>query len=548
LKLVAERVMGILGKLLIVFNLLAAGAFAYFVVQDWKVRQDITYNALARQVQLEGIALEPQTPPPTADELEDGRVAFYIVMPGNVTYRTIPKSKLDAMIPNGGTLLGGEAVSNQTDEVKRLQTKVFANIPAQGQQRFDWLRTYLVSVVRTGAERDGVAALFDIRDEARRPAARRDLPLIARTSSQVAALQAMVDISNLGDPQAIMPETARTSRIALARQAVKDFLKAEVPYGAETEEARRNLTNKVEDATAAGAGEAQKAALIDAATADKTGWTQLANVAVEPLADKPSCDRANAGLLAYAQGKAMVDTEKAGLKEVADLITKSQQSPLPQGFNLDKTVDSAAVNMLNSKFDDAIAPASSGKAGKGDPHSEKARKIAHLLFHIDAWRHTDAPSAADRKAWHERVATIVGLPEYIRAAEAQATEYAEAQQRLIAVISEEESAFQAEYQSLVQRVRSLFAEWQLLDNQLKSQEAITRENERLRNERQTEKTKLEEDLKNAQEAAKVANEKLKKTQARQFAIQKDLRDAQTAILALEKELRRIELSDGRGER
>jgi len=102
--------MGILGKLLIVFNLLAAGAFAYFVVQDWKVRQDITYNALTRQVQLEGVALEPQNPPPTADELADGRAGFFFVMPGNRTYTTIPKSKLDALIPRGDDLFGGEAV------------------------------------------------------------------------------------------------------------------------------------------------------------------------------------------------------------------------------------------------------------------------------------------------------------------------------------------------------------------------------------------------------------------------------------------------------
>ena len=41
--------------------------------------------------------------------------------------------------------------------------------------------------------------------------------------------------------------------------------------------------------------------------------------------------------------------------------------------------------------------------------------------------------------------------------------------------------------------------------------------------------------------AKTALDKLKKTQARLFAIQKDLRDAQSAILALEKQLRQIEL-------
>lgn len=536
--------MSILGKLLIVLNLLAAVAFVYFTVQDWKVRQDVTYNALSRQVQLDGLAVEPRTPAPTADELQDGRVAFYFVMPGNVTYHTIPKSKLDALIPKGGDVLGGEAVSNQTDEVKRVQTKVFANITAQPQQRFEWLRTYLISLARTGAERDGVAALFDLRDAGRAPAARRDLPLIGRTSSQVAALKTMVDVSDLGDPQAINPETARTTRIALARQAVRSFLEGEVARFEQGNE----LRNKVLDTLKNGAGEQEKAAVSSAAGAEKAIWDELAKVGVEPLTDKPSCDRANAALLAYAQSRSIVGTEKSALKEVADLITKSQQNPIPMGFALDTAVDAAAVNLLNSKFDDAAAPAAAGKTGPGDPHGEKARKIAHVLFHVDGWRHVDPASAADRKAWHERVATIVGLPEYIRAAEAQATEYAEAQQRLIAVITEEESAFQAEYQSLVQRVRSLFAEWQVLDNQFKVQQAITSENERLRNERQTEKTKLEEELKNAQEAAKVANEKLKKTQGRLFAIQKDLRDAQAAILALEKELRRIELDDGSGGR
>ena len=93
--------MSIFGKLLIVFNLLAAGAFAYFTLQDWKARQEITWNALSREVQLRGIAVEPQNPPPAADELGDKRVAFYFEMPGGLVYRSIPKDRLDSMIPKG---------------------------------------------------------------------------------------------------------------------------------------------------------------------------------------------------------------------------------------------------------------------------------------------------------------------------------------------------------------------------------------------------------------------------------------------------------------
>ena len=326
-------------------------------------------------------------------------------------------------------------------------------------------------------------ALLDIRDKGARRAARRDLPLVARTPSQVAALKAIVQVSDLGDPEAIIPESARTSRIALTREAVKSFLLGEVPHGAVGDEPRRTLTNKVLDALKDKAGDAEKKALADAAPADAAGWTQLANVAVEPLNNKPSCDRAVAGLLAFAQSKALVPTESAALKDVADLISQSQQDPLPRGFDLDATVQSAALNLLNSKFDEAQLPSSSGKSGKGDPRDEKARKIAHLLFHIDAWRHADKTPAvvAERKKWHERVAAIIGLPAYIRAAEAEASEYADAsQQRLVGVITEEQSAFEAEYRSQVQRVLNLFAQWQVLDNQLKAQDAITKENDRLR--------------------------------------------------------------------
>ena len=146
-----------------------------------------------------------------------------------------------------------------------------------------------------------------------------------------------------------------------------------------------------------------------------------------------------------------------------------------------------------------------------------------------------------RKAWHERVATVVGLPEYIRAAEAEATEYAEASQRLLAVITEEQSAFEAEYQSQLQRVLFQFSQWLSLDNQLRAQEVTTKENVRLKDERLTERDKLVTELADWIEKAKVSLAKLQNTQKQLFRIQKDLRDAQAAILALEKELRRIEL-------
>ena len=107
--------------------------------------------------------------------------------------------------------------------------------------------------------------------------------------------------------------------------------------------------------------------------------------------------------------------------------------PAGPGFNLDAEVDSRRrPTCSTAKFDDAALPAATKAAAGGNPAGEKARKIAHLLYHIDGWRYADKTAAAARKAWHQRVAAVVGLPEYIRAAEAEATEYAEAAQRLTA--------------------------------------------------------------------------------------------------------------------
>src|SRR5262249_3102013 len=153
-------------------------------------------------------------------------------------------------------------------------------------------------------------------------------------------------------------------------------------------------------------------------------------------------------------------------------------------FNLATTVDDAATKLLESKFEEASMPAA--KQGvAGDPVGAKARQIAHLLYHLDGWRYADrTPTVIDaRKQWHQRVATIIGLPAYIPAAEAQASEYAEAAQRLVTVISEEQSAFEAEYQAKLQKVLLLYSQWLTLDTQLKAQNVVLADNKRLMEER-----------------------------------------------------------------
>jgi hypothetical protein len=537
--------MSILGKVLIVLNLLAAAAFTYVTLDNWKVRKELTRAAFVRDIQLNGLPLEATT----VADLDSDDAPFGREI-NKVPYQSAAKDTIDAAIPAGDEIFGGGKVYDQTAEVKRVKDQVFKHIPAAAADmtpRFQWLRAYCQAIARTGVERDGVNAIFDMRDPSRAYAAKRDLALAGRTESQVAALRALVEVSTLDAPDfATAPEAVRATRIAAVREAIKRFAIGETPVGAggsgDSAEAERRLRNAIEAAFQPNAGEAERKALADAAT-DPAYKEHVAPAAIELLGDKPSVDRAAGHLLEYARKKAQagVAAEAAALTAVGNLIR-----PPAQGFNLDKEIDDAGTSWLTARFEDATQPAAAGKAGApgADPAGEKARKIAHLLYHIDGWRYADANAAAARKTWHTRVASVVGLPAYIRAAEGQATEYAEAGQRLTALITDEQSAFEAAYQAQIQRVLFLFSQWLAVDAQLKAQQVVTAENERLMTERKTERDNLLTELAQARADAAAALTRLTGKQKELFAIQKDLRNAQEALLVLEKELRKLELQDG----
>lgn len=545
--------MSTFGKVLIVLNLLAAGAFTYVTLENWKARRELTWAATSRHLAVDGLPVEAGA---AVDGLGEDRVVFHYTTPDNRVFESIPKKRLEGLVPKGGEKFGGDVVADQTAEIVRLQKKVQSILEAEKANPavyHQWLAAYLRGLARTGANRDGVNALFLLggggaRDENRDRGFRRDLPHLARTASQSAALHALADIVDLGDPNAITPDAARESRVAAAKANVAKFLVGEVPHGVKGDgdkaEAERNLKNKVVAATAAGAGEAQKSEMAAAANGDSAGFTLLANVAVEPLTDRASAGRAVDNLLAYAVGKAITPKEKEALAGIKDLI-----SPPLQGFDADKAIEAVALALLNAEFDEAAIPASTKEKPTAQTAGEKSRRIAHVLYHIDAWRYVPATDrqnyreadATDRKLWHERVVAVVGLPAYIRAAESAASEFAEASQRQVTAITEEQSRFEAEYQSQLQTILTLYTEWLALDIQLKTQNAITAENERLRKERETERDELRLDLQASTELAKSTLARLSTTQGKLFTIQRDLRNAQDAILALEKQLRDIEL-------
>ncbi|WP_020470499.1 hypothetical protein [Zavarzinella formosa] len=529
-----------LGKILIVLNLLAAGGFMYFSMENWKIRQELTYTDFRNEVQIRGI---PVAPPDSPGELDADRVVFIFGVNPNTSLDSLSKETLNKLIPKGDETYGGEAVADQTAEVKRLHAKVAALIAANPADKAKQLRIHTLNLTRTGAERDGVIAVFDMLDPAKASFARADLPYVARTSSQVAALKALVEIGGLGDPATITPADTQASRIKGARDNVALLIRGEISHGAggsgaDAEENARKLTNSVVDALKDGAGDAAKQNLAAAATGDAEGFKHLADLAVNPLKTKADVEAARASVQEFVLGKTITAAEKTALTEIVSLIA-------PAGPVTPESVEKAATALLDQKFEEAEAPAAAGKSATSivanTPMGEKARRIAHVLYHIDAHRAFDATAKEARNQWHTRVTMIVGLTEYVRTAEVQATEYTEAANRLLAVITEEQSVFESEYQARVQRCLFLNSQLISLDAQLKQQVAVTAENERLYNERVTERDKLKEELDKAREDSKESLASLKKAQADLFKIQKELRDAQEALLRMEKELRQLEL-------
>src|SRR5262245_56963603 len=109
--------MSIFGKVLIFLNLVAAGAFTYLTIQDWKSRQELQWARFRGDVIVVGLPLQPADIP---EKVDADYVPFQVHQSGR-DYTSIPRTRLADIVPNGGELLGGSPVANQTDEVKRLR-------------------------------------------------------------------------------------------------------------------------------------------------------------------------------------------------------------------------------------------------------------------------------------------------------------------------------------------------------------------------------------------------------------------------------------------
>ncbi|MDB5309756.1 MAG: hypothetical protein JWO38_3958 [Gemmataceae bacterium] len=140
--------MSILGKLLLVVNLLAAGGFGYLALQDWKGRQAITAAGLRHVILLQGVPLDggPDQLPARVASTSDGfhdyastEIPFRVEMAGGVPTESVSPELLYAYFaaagsagagpagPVGGDAAGGAGslagptpVASQMAELKRV--------------------------------------------------------------------------------------------------------------------------------------------------------------------------------------------------------------------------------------------------------------------------------------------------------------------------------------------------------------------------------------------------------------------------------------------
>lgn len=148
--------MSILGKILLVFNLLAAGGFVYLATQDRQGRQNITAGMLRHGLLVKGLPLEG---PDNFDE--DGGVPFVVDM-GGVPTDYVSQKLLAAYFAAAGAgsspLAGNMVVTNQIAEVKRARAVVESTIASAEGNRAAAVGRFLLDQAETYQERAAIQA------------------------------------------------------------------------------------------------------------------------------------------------------------------------------------------------------------------------------------------------------------------------------------------------------------------------------------------------------------------------------------------------------
>jgi len=617
--------MRIWGYLLVVLNVAATGAFVYFATSLWKARSDWQYAAFKVEMVNRGLPVAaPKNPDPDIDE---DFVPFEFQY-GEFRNEQIAKKKLQALIPPGGKILGakpGQLITNQIDEVKRVQQIVFADLDAVGRaEKRLRLMILLLNLARDNG-REGVYALLrDLPVEQRRSVGRKELRFLGRSAPQTSALQAVAALGEalIGfEPNQSPDETATRSRDA--RRALAVWALSEVPYitpdplppaippsgddadkppdNADRDRLRDALKVVLADMEAAVPDQAKLTSNREALMALLEGDTALlssqaakllpfvADIGTNALDSREKAEAAKARLLELMLLRTGTQAEKDSLTGIVNLMAPAaNDDPMKAEEARDSAIDAVGMAMLRIYFEEALAPLSTedlpddvatartrllGLNPVRDA-DEQRRKIAHLLYHLDAhvgipkesrdtWYRTfivpEALTAAqsavpeykmlpadeafleNRILWHQRVAAVVGLQMYAPVVEDQASKLNRIARDIATRISGEQTLFKTEYQNVVLEIQALSDRLDIRQEELKDQQDNLRK-AKAKLETELSHLKEQEDFLAASTAkARTALTSLENKVDELFQITQTLGNAQDALVGLEIKLRELEL-------
>ena len=182
--------------------------------------------------------------------------------------------------------------------------------------------------------------------------------------------------------------------------------------------------------------------------------------------------------------------------------------------------DEAGIGNLVSQLD-AIA----ARTTKGDRETRR-RAIGDFIYNFDY-----------TNDWHKYAQSVLGLEQYVAAAERQTLRLQDMIARDRRVISQQQAAFVAVYQSNLPELTLLADKLQALDAKLTEQKDLVQKHTALRNARMAEVTTLNNQL--SEEKQKAAKEfaALEAIQRELFSVQQDWFRAQEKNQLLERELR-----------
>ena len=424
--------MRIWGYLLIFLNLVVSAVFVYFATAVWQKRSEWQYAFVKQELINRGLPLEASAGP-----ADDDYVPF-VFEAGPTRLTQISKKKLGSLIPQGGDVLGagaGTIISNQTDEVKRVEKIVFADLDKmnEGDKRKHLM--ILLLNLSTGTGREGVFALLrDYPDETRRERARADLAFLGRTASQTVALRAFAALSDVAiafgpniafkdkdkrikDGRAALAEWARSEVYNATPNPLPPTVAAAPVEGAPAEPANENrrnllsalnpfLTEVKRDTPDKAKIEAGKQRLTRELLEGEQKLTNpeaallvpyLAEIAGNLLNTPLELAEAKAKLLELLQLRATTESEKKAIAAIADLMIPRSNEAQAEKAQREQYIDVAATELLRAYFEEAGDKASASPTQKPlrDP-GDKKDKIAHLLYHLDA--HLGGTQAS-RNAW-----------------------------------------------------------------------------------------------------------------------------------------------------